>query len=167
MVTEVTTEVWRRDEQVHDLRAELSLHALCADDASQQPNQEYAGLYQHLTGLVQDTQQHRDVWRISNWKNWLLDQKSIDFDEERENSYDKYDVKLLKEQNLRLNCQAIGRQESLKTQTSARTAIIRELHSEIMQKASVSCAARYHTISCNSRQKWLAKRQILKAKRPS
>ena len=104
VVTEVTTEVWRRDEQVHDLRTELSLHALYADDASQQPNQEYAGLYQHLSGLVQDTQKHRDVWRISNWKNWLLDQKSIDFDEERENSYDKYDVKLLKEQNLRLNC---------------------------------------------------------------
>ena len=100
----VTTEVWRRDEQVHDLRAELSLHAWYADDASQQPNQEYAGLYQHLTGLVQETQQNRDVWRISNCSIWLLDQKSIDFDEERENSYDKYDVKLLKEQNLRLNC---------------------------------------------------------------
>ena len=27
-VTEVTSEVWRRDEQVHDLRAELSLHTL-------------------------------------------------------------------------------------------------------------------------------------------
>ena len=46
LVTEVTSEVWRRGEQVYDVRRELSLQALHAEDASQQQqHQEYAGLH--------------------------------------------------------------------------------------------------------------------------
>ena len=52
----------RRDEQVHDLRTELSLQALHSEDATQQQTQECAGLHQHLTGLVQETQQHREIF---------------------------------------------------------------------------------------------------------
>ena len=40
-------------------RAELSLQALHARDATQQQNQEYDGLHQHLTGLVQESQHYR------------------------------------------------------------------------------------------------------------
>ena len=40
--------------------------------------------------------------------NRLLDQELIDFDEERKNSYEKCDVKITKEHNLRLDCQGIG-----------------------------------------------------------
>ena len=39
LVTEESTEVWRRDEQVHDLRSELSLHALHSEDVTQQQSQ--------------------------------------------------------------------------------------------------------------------------------
>ena len=61
LVTEVTSEVWRRNEQVHVLRTEVSLQAVHSEDVTQQPNQEYARLHQHLTGLVQETQQSRDM----------------------------------------------------------------------------------------------------------
>ena len=61
LVTEVTSDVWRRDEQVYDLRTELSLQALHQEDVTQQQNQEYAAPHEHLTGLVQETQQHRDI----------------------------------------------------------------------------------------------------------
>ena len=43
LLTEVTSEVWRRYEQVHDLRRKLSLQALHAEDVTQQQSQEYAG----------------------------------------------------------------------------------------------------------------------------
>ena len=65
LVTELTTEVWRRDEQTHDLRTELSLHALHSEDVTQQQYQEYAGLHQHLTRLVQETQQYREMFEES------------------------------------------------------------------------------------------------------
>ena len=55
LVTEVTSEVRRRDEQVHDLRTDLSLEALHAEHVSQQ----------HLTGLVQETQQYREMFEES------------------------------------------------------------------------------------------------------
>ena len=64
-VTEVTTDVWRRDEQVHDLRTELSLHALHSEDVTQQQNQEFAGKRQHLTRLLRETQQYREMFEIS------------------------------------------------------------------------------------------------------
>ena len=56
LATEVTSEVWRRNEQVHDLRTELILHAPHSEDVTQQQSQERAGLHQHLTGLFQETQ---------------------------------------------------------------------------------------------------------------
>ena len=52
-MTEVASEVWRRDEQAQDLRTELNLQALHSEDG------EYAGLHQHLTGLVPESQQCR------------------------------------------------------------------------------------------------------------
>ena len=53
LVTEVASEVWRRDEQLYDLRAELK---------TLQQNQEDAGVRQHMTGLFQETQQYRDTY---------------------------------------------------------------------------------------------------------
>ena len=55
---EVTLEVWRR-------RTELSLHALHAEDVSQQQNQEYAWPHQQLTGLVEETKQYRELFEES------------------------------------------------------------------------------------------------------
>ena len=55
LVTEVTSEVRRRDEQEDDFRTVLSLHVQHAEDVSPQPNQGYAGVHQHLTGLVAET----------------------------------------------------------------------------------------------------------------
>ena len=43
LVTDVTSEVRRRDEQVYDLRTELSLQALHQGDLTQHPSQENAG----------------------------------------------------------------------------------------------------------------------------
>ena len=57
VVTEVTSEVRRRDEQVFDLRTELSLQAPHQGDLTQHQSQEYVCLHQHLTGLVQESQQ--------------------------------------------------------------------------------------------------------------
>ena len=65
LVTEITIEVRRRDERVHDSRAELGLRAPRAEDVSQQQNQAYAGPHQHLTGLVQEKQQHREMYEES------------------------------------------------------------------------------------------------------
>ena len=65
LVTEVIPEARRRDEQVYGLRTELSLQALHREDATQHQSQEYAGLRQHLTGLVQETQQCRELFEES------------------------------------------------------------------------------------------------------
>ena len=48
LVTEVTSSARRRDEQVYELRTELSLQALHSEDVTQQQSQEGAGLHQHL-----------------------------------------------------------------------------------------------------------------------
>ena len=48
LVADVTTEVWRRDEQEHDLRAKLSLHALHSGDVTPQQSQECGGLHSAL-----------------------------------------------------------------------------------------------------------------------
>ena len=61
-MTVVTSEVRRRGEQVRDLRTELGLQALHLEDFTQQQNQEDAGPHQHLTGLVQETQQYREMF---------------------------------------------------------------------------------------------------------
>ena len=47
LVTEASTEVWRRHEQEHYLRTELSLHALHSEDNTLQQSQEYIKLPQH------------------------------------------------------------------------------------------------------------------------
>ena len=65
LVTEVSFEVWGRDEQVFGVRAELSLHAPHQEDVTQQQSQEYAGQHQHMAGLVQETQQHRAMFEGS------------------------------------------------------------------------------------------------------
>ena len=65
LVTEVTSEVWRRDEQLNDLRTEVSLQAPHAEDVSQQQKKEHAGLHQHLTGLAQETQQCPELFEES------------------------------------------------------------------------------------------------------
>ena len=99
MVAEVTSEVCRRDEQLYDLNTELVLHAPYSDDVAKQQNQEYAGVHQDLTGLVQETRQNRhNVSRISNCS--VGSRKLIDFDEERKNSHEKYDVTIVTERNL-------------------------------------------------------------------
>ena len=65
--TGVTSEIWRRDEQVYDLGAEVSFRTPHAEDVSQHQNQEHAGPHEHLTGLVQETQQCQGmIGRISN-----------------------------------------------------------------------------------------------------
>ena len=62
LVTEVTSSVWRRDEQVYELRTELSLQALHSEDVTQQQSQEGAGLHQHLDRVGSgNTTMSRDV----------------------------------------------------------------------------------------------------------
>ena len=70
MVTKVTTEVWRRHEQVHDLRAELRLHALHAEDVMQQQSPEYAGIHKHLKGLVKETREMFEEPRSCSISRW-------------------------------------------------------------------------------------------------
>ena len=65
LVTEVTSEVRRRDDQVHYLRRELSLHALHSADVTQQQSQKYAGLHQHMTGSLQETLSYREMFEES------------------------------------------------------------------------------------------------------
>ena len=71
-----TSEVWRREEEVHDLRTELSLHAPHSEDVTHQQNQENAGRHQHLTGLVQETQQRKMLTAQSTWWYMVFSQKS-------------------------------------------------------------------------------------------
>ena len=65
LVTEVPSEVWRRNEQLYNLRTELSHQAPRSEDASQKQSEEYAGLHQLLTGLVQESQQYREMFEES------------------------------------------------------------------------------------------------------
>ena len=50
---------------MYDLHTELSLRALHAEDFTQEISQEYTGQHQHLTGLVQETQQFREMFEES------------------------------------------------------------------------------------------------------
>ena len=65
LVTEVTSEVWRRDEQVYDLHTELSLQAPHQEDVTQHQSQEYAEPHQPLTVLVQEREQYREMFEES------------------------------------------------------------------------------------------------------
>ena len=100
-LTEVTSEVWRRDEQVHDALSELCLQALHSKDVTQHP--EDAGLHRHWPGLVQEAQQHREMFEDSRGaqsSRWT--RKMIDFDREKQNFCNMYDVTMMTERNLML-----------------------------------------------------------------
>ena len=77
LVTEVTTEVWMRDEQVHELRTELSLHALNSEDDLSRLGFRKHSIERCLKNL--------------ELLNQPLDQKLIDFDNEKQNFYEKYE----------------------------------------------------------------------------
>ena len=113
LVTEVTSEVWRQDEQLYDLHQELGLQALHADDVSQHQTPEHAGLHQHLTGLVQETQQYREMFEDSRTYQSAAG-PDIDRLRRRENSCEKYDVKNNERANSGVNCSGIGQTWSLK-----------------------------------------------------
>ena len=86
-----------------DLRTGLSLQALHEEDVTQQQNQEHAGLHQRWTGMVKETQQYREMFEESRAAlNQPFDQKCIDFDKEKQNFYEKYDVTVMTERKLML-----------------------------------------------------------------
>ena len=62
LVTDMTSEVWKSNERLHGVRAELSLQALHAEHVSQRQNQEYAAPRQHFTGLGQQTQRNLEMF---------------------------------------------------------------------------------------------------------
>ena len=64
-----------RDEQVYDIRTELSLNVLHSEDVTQQQMQEYAGLRQHLTGLVQEHHNIERCLKTLDLLKQLLEQK--------------------------------------------------------------------------------------------
>ena len=85
LVTEVTSSVWRRDEQVYELRTEPSLQALHSEDVTQQQSQEDAGLHQHFNRLGSgNTAISRDVWKNLELLNQPLKLKLNDFDKEKQ-----------------------------------------------------------------------------------
>ena len=61
LVTEATSEVRRRDEQVFDY-VQNSVFVHCTRKTLRNNSQEYVGPHQHLTGLVQETQQYREMF---------------------------------------------------------------------------------------------------------
>ena len=92
LVTEVTSEVWRWDEQVHALRTELSLHAQHSEDVTQQQSQEYGG--PHST-WQDGFRKHSNIGRCSKnleLLNQSLDQRLIKLDNEKQNFYEKWNV---------------------------------------------------------------------------
>ena len=93
-LTEVTSEVCRRDGQVLDALAEMCLQALHSEDVTQHP--EDAGLHRYLPGLVQEAQQHREMFedsRAAQSSRWT--RKLIDFDKEKQNFCNKCDVTMM------------------------------------------------------------------------
>ena len=94
---------------------------------------EYAGRHQHLTGLVRSNIERcmKDLELL----NRLLDQKLIDSDEVRKNSWDKYDVKKNERAQVEAQIQIFRNRtdlESPKPRTSEGHQLICELHSEIL-----------------------------------
>ena len=79
------SEVWRRDEQIHDLRTELSLHALHSEDVTQQQKSKICWTTSAIDRF--GFKKHSNIERcLKNLEllNRLLDQTLIDFDEEEE-----------------------------------------------------------------------------------
>ena len=133
MVTKVTTEVWRRHEQVHDLRAELRLHALHSEDVMQQQSPEYAGIHKHLTGLVQETREMSEEPRAP--------QSAAGPEIDRLPTENQNDVTITREQHLMLHHEGIGHNpESLESRTTEDQHIVRELRSEVWQMRASAVA---------------------------
>ena len=117
---------------MYDVRTEVSLPALHAEDVSQRQNQYCAALHQHLTGLVQETQQYREMFEES-LLNWPLDQKLIDFEEERKNSNEKSDATMMTAKSEALSFRNRTNLESNECMTSESQQLLRKIRSEIMQ----------------------------------
>ena len=62
-----------------------------------------------------------------------LDQKLNDFDEEKQNFYEKYDSTIMPEQDLRLNYKGLGNLEPHESRTLEDQQSVWEVRSEIMQ----------------------------------
>ena len=65
--------------------------------------------------------------------NQLLDQKSNDLDEEKQNFYEKYDSKTMTEHDLMIYSSGIAQILNRESRTSEGQQIIRELRSEVVQ----------------------------------
>ena len=101
MVTYVTSEVTGRDEQVYDLRTELSLQELHQGDLTQHQSQENAGPHSHLTGLVQETQQYREMFEETRAAISAAG-PAIERLRQKQNFYEKYVFKIVPLQDLML-----------------------------------------------------------------
>ena len=133
LLTEVTSEVWRRYEQVHDLRRKLSLQALHAEDVTQQQSQEYAGSQQHLTRLVQETQQYREMFEESRSAQSAAGPEIDRIRHRGEELLRAVRRRNMKEQNWSSIMRNRADLESHKSRTSEGQQVTRELHSENMQ----------------------------------
>ena len=139
--------MWWRDEQVYDLRTELSLQAHHAEDVTHHQSQEHAGLHQRLTGFVQETQQYRKMFEESRAANSATGPE-IERLRQRE-------AELLREVRQQNNARArfyalfffswIGTNpESRESRTSEDQKIIRNVGSEVMQLKSIRCTVESH-----------------------
>ena len=110
-------------------------------------SQEYAG--QHLSTDFFRT--HSNIERcLKNLEllNEPLNKKLIDFDKEKQNFYDKCDVSKNDRENIQvLLTKNRTNLDSHESRTSQGQQIIRDLHSEVMQIKSISCATKLHQSS--------------------
>ena len=107
-VKEPTSEVRRRDEQVYDSRTKLSIQTLHSKRHNATTKSRLRWTTPELDRIgSRDSSIERSLKNLALLSQ-LLDQKLIDFDEEKKNDYEKYDVTKMTEQNLRLNFRRIG-----------------------------------------------------------
>ena len=106
----------------------------CARETLLNNSQEYAGLQKHLTRLVQETQQYREMFDESRaTQSQPLDQNLNDFDKDNQNFCEKYGVKIMTEQQLMLYDKGIGQPGIPRIQILEDQQIIGDLRSEVMQ----------------------------------
>ena len=122
MVSEVTPEVWRRDEQLFDLRTELSLEAPHAEDVYATTESRIRWKTSAVDRIGSGDSNIERCLKNLELLNRPLDQKSIDIGEDK-NSHEKYHVKMMKEHNLRDNYEGIGHTWSPLMQDLTRIAI--------------------------------------------
>ena len=79
----------------------LSPRALRWDDVTQQQSQEYAGLHGHMTELVQETQQHREMFEESRAAHSAAGPEIDRPDRAKQNFNEKHDATIMAEQNTR------------------------------------------------------------------